>query len=135
MRDKKLDSMISQMEAYLECWKQFSNFLNMARAKRYGPEEEAQFLEVKSVMTQQLEMILAAFEAPPVSREDIHALIGNASSIRSLSELNENSLRNLESQWHKIFIALQAVLGQLKVQQKKLEGESRWGGLFGKKSK
>jgi hypothetical protein len=133
MRNKKLDTMISQMEAYLECWKQFSNFLNLARARRFGPEEEAQFLEVKSVMTQQLEMILAAFEAPPVSREDIHSLIGGASSIRGLSELNENALRNLENQWHKIFIALQAVLGQLKVQQKQLEGESRWSGLFGKK--
>lgn len=133
MRNRKLDGMISQMEAYLECWKQFSNFINLARAKRFGPEEEAQFLEVKSVMTQQLEMILAAFETPPVNREDIHSLIGNASSIRSLSELNENALRGLENQWHKIFIALQAVLGQLKVQQKQLEGQSVWSGLFGKK--
>jgi len=132
MRNKKLDGMIGQMETYLECWKQFSNFINLARAKKFGPEEEAQFLETKSVITQQLEMILAAFEAPPVSRDDIHSLIGNATSIRAMSELNENALRGLESQWHKIFIALQAILGQLKVQQKQLEDQPRWS-FFGKK--
>jgi hypothetical protein len=133
MHDKKLDGMIAQMEAYLECWKQFSNFINLARAKKFGPEEESQFLEVKSVITQQLEMILAAFEVPPVSREDIHSLVGNSASIRAMSELNENALRGLENQWHKIFISLQAVLGQLKVQQKNLEGQSSWSKLFGKK--
>jgi len=133
MRNKKLDGMISQMEAYLECWKQFSNFINLARAKKFGPEDEAQFLEVKSVITQQLEMILAAFEAPPVSREDIHSLVGNSASIRAMSELNENALRGIENQWHKIFISLQAVVGQLKVQQQQIEGQSMWDGLFKKK--
>jgi hypothetical protein len=133
MRNKKLEGMINQMEAYLECWKQFANFINLARAKKFGPEDESQFLEVKSVITQQLEMILAAFEVPPVSREDIHGLVGNAASIRAMSELNENALRGIESTWHKIFISLQAVLGQLKVQQQQFEGQSMWAGLFGKK--
>jgi len=130
---KKIEKIILQMEAYLECWKQFSNFVNLARAKKFSPEDEAQFLEVKSVITQQLEMVLSFFAAPPVNREDIHALMGNASSIRVMSEMNENALRNLESQWHKIFISLQAVLGQLKVQQKEVEGQSFWSSLFAKK--
>jgi hypothetical protein len=134
MRNKQLDGMINQMEAYLECWKQFASFINMARAKKFGPEDEAQFLEVKSVITQQLEMILAAFEAPPVSREDIHSLVGNSSS-RAMSELNENALRGIESQWHKIFIALQAVVGQLKVQRQQIEGQSMWSGFFAKRKK
>jgi hypothetical protein len=133
MRNKKLDAMVGQMESYLECWKQFSNFLNLARSKKFGLEEEGQFLEVKSVITQQLEMILASFETAPVDRAEIHNLMGNASSIRALSEMNDNALRGMESQWHRIFISLQAVLGQLKVQQKDLEGQSRWSGFFGKK--
>lgn len=133
MSSKKLDSMIVQMETYLECWKQFANFINLARAKKFGPEDEAQFMEVKSVITQQLEMILAAFESAPVNREDIHSLLGNASSIRTLGEMNESALRNLENQWHKIFISLQAVLGQLKVQQSSVETKGFWSGLFGKK--
>jgi hypothetical protein len=50
-----------------------------------------------------------------------------------MSVLSEAALRNLENQWHKIFISLQAVLGQLTVQQQKLAGESFFSGLFRKK--
>lgn len=50
-----------------------------------------------------------------------------------MSELADNSLRGLENQWHKIFLDWQNVLGQLKVEQKKLEGQSFFSSLFGKK--
>ena len=133
MRNKKLDDIIEQMENYLECWKQFNSFIALARGKKFSPEDESQFLEIKSVIAQQLEMVLSAFEQPIVNRDDIHQLLSGASSIRSLGEMNENALRNIESQWHRIFISLQAVLGQLKVQQKQEESKSMWSSLFGKK--
>ena len=47
--------------------------------------------------------------------------------------LADNSQRGLENQWHKIFLGWQGILGQLKVEQKKLEGKSFFGSLFGKK--
>jgi hypothetical protein len=50
-----------------------------------------------------------------------------------MSELADNSLRSIENQWHKIFLGWQGILGQLKVKQKDLEGQSFWSGLFGKK--
>lgn len=135
MRNKKLDDIIEQLENYLECWKQFNSFIALARTKKFSPEDETQFLEIKSVIAQQLEMIIAAFEQPVVNREDIHQLLSNASSIRNLSEMNESALRNTESQWHRIYISLQAVVGQLKVQQKNLESQSFWSSMFGKKKK
>jgi hypothetical protein len=133
MHDKKLDRLISQLENYLESWKQFSSFINLARGKKFGPEDENQFLEVKSVLAQELEMILASFEAPPLSRDDVHNLISGAASLRNMSEMTENALRNMENQWHKIFITMQAILGQLKVQQRELDSKSMWSGFFGKK--
>lgn len=133
MRNKKLDQLIMQLENYLECWKQFNYFINLARAKKFSPEEENQFLEVKSVIAQELELILAAVECTQPSKEDVHALISNAPSIRYLSEMNEGALRGVENQWHKIYIGWQSILGQLKVQQRQDEGKSTFGGLFGKK--
>jgi hypothetical protein len=133
MSNKKLDSLVLQMESHLECWKQFSHYLNMARAKKFEPEDEAQFLEVKSVITQELEIIMAAVQVDSPTREDIHALISQAPSIRYLSELNEGALRGLENQWHKIFIAWQSLLGQLKVQQKADVQKGFLSSLFGKK--
>ena len=53
--------------------------------------------------------------------------IGNAPSLRYLSEMSEGALRGLESQWHKIYIGWHAILGQLKVKQHGEETKSFWG--------
>ena len=132
--NKKIDSLVLQMESHLECWKQFSQYLNMARTKKFEPEDEAQFLEVKSVITQELEIIMSAVQVDSPTREDIHELISQAPSIRYISELNEGAVRGLENQWHKIFIAWQRLLGQLKVQQKADTSKGFLTSLFGKKN-
>ena len=131
MRNKKLDDLVAQLENYLECWKQINYFINLARSKKYGPEDENQFLEVKSVIAQELELILSSVETSNPSKEDVLALISSAPSVRYLSEMNDGALRGLENTWHKIFIGFQSLLGQLKVQQRQLEGESKLSNLFG----
>lgn len=131
MDRKKLDELIAQIETYLECWKQFNQYLGMARNKKFDQEHENQFLEMKSVLAQQLEVILAAVETNALNRDEVYELVGAAPSLRFLSEQNESMHRNLENQWHKIYIAWQSILGQLKVQQQKQEPKSFWGGLFG----
>lgn len=131
MRNKKLDDLVTQLENYLECWKQINYFINMARTKKFSSEDENQFLEVKSVIAQELELILSSIETSSPSKEEVLTLVSNAPSVRYLSEMNDGALRGLENQWHKIFISFQSLLGQLKVQQRKLEGESTLGSLFG----
>jgi hypothetical protein len=133
MRNKKLDQLIQQMENYLECWKQFNHFLNVARTKKYGPEDDTQFLEIKSIIVQELELILSALDVSSPTKEDIHALVGNAPSLRFLGEMNEGALRTLESQWHKIYIGWHAILGQLKVRQHEEESKSAFASVFGKR--
>ena len=133
MHKKELDQLIHQMENYLECWKQFNQFVNLARAKKFSPEDDTQFLEVKSVLAQELEMIIAGINFTNPSKDEVHALLGGATSLRYLSELNEGTFRNLENQWHKIYIGLQSILGQLKVQQRHVESKSVWSSFFRKK--
>ena len=132
MSARKMDELIRQMENYLECWKQFNQYLGQARTKKFEPEDEAQFLEVKSVLTQELELILASIEAENPSKEEILALISAAPSIRYISDMNENGLRGLENQWHKIYIAWQSLLGQLKVQQRQSAKKGLFASLFKK---
>ena len=62
-------------------------------------------------------------------------MVGEAPSLRYLSELNEGTLRNLENQWHKIYISWHSILGQLKVRQRGESGKSALGSMFGKKKK
>ena len=123
------------MENYLECWKQFNQFITLARGKKFSAEDDVQFLEIKSVIVQELELILASIEVGSPTKEDVHQLIGNAPSLRWLSEQNEGALRSLENEWHKIYIGWHAILGQLKVRQREDVGKSGIAGMFAKKGK
>ncbi len=133
MRNKKLDQLIIQLENYLECLKQFNYFVNLSRGKKFGPEDENQFLEVKSIIVQELELISAAMECSSPTREEVHSLISSAPSMRYVAESNEGNLRGLENHWHKIYVGFQAILGQLKVKQRELENKSVISSVFGKK--
>jgi len=132
---KKFDNLTAQMENYLECWKQFNRYINLARTKKFSIEDENQFLEVKSVLVQELEIILSSIEINSPTKEEIHTLVGNAPSLRYLSEMNEGALRNVENQWHKIYIGWHSILGQLKVRQRTEAPKSGFGSMFAKKAK
>ena len=43
-----------------------------------------------------------------------------------------DAVGTVEAQWHKVYLSLQSLLGQLKVQQSKAEKGAGWS-LFGKK--
>jgi len=130
---KVLDELAQHMENYIECWKQFYNFINLARLKKFSAEDESHFLEVKSVLIQELELILAAMEISAPTKEEVHTLVASAPSLRFLAESQEGALRNLEAQWHRIYIAWHAILGQIKVQQQAEDAKSPLAGLFGAK--
>lgn len=132
---KKMDNLTAQMENYLECWKQFNHYVNHARGKQFSAEDETQFLEIKSVLVQELEIILASIEINSPTKDEIHTLIGNAPSLRYLSEMNEGALRNLENQWHKIYIGWHSILGQLKVRQRAEVAKGGFSSMFAKKEK
>ena len=135
MSNQKLDQLVDQVENYIECWKQFNHFVTLARAKKFSQEEDNQFLEVKSVLVQELELILASIEVASPTREDIHTLITDAPSLRYLSDLNEGAARAFESQWHRIYIGWHSILGQLKVRQRGEQSKSAIGSVFRKKKK
>ena len=132
MSAKRLQDVIVRMENYLECWKQFNHYLGLARFKKFTLDDESQFMEVKSVITQELELILAVMQGSQVTRDDVHNLMTSVPSMRFLSESNEGVLRNIENQWHKLYITWQSVLGQLKVRQKQFENKGFFSSLVGK---
>lgn len=128
MTAKELNQLVTQIETHIECWKQFNHFINIARTKKFTPADETQFLEIKSVIVQELEMIFATVEMGSPTRDEIHALVSNAPSLRFLSEMSEGALRGLEAQWHKVYIGWHSILGQLKVKQRTEETKTFWSG-------
>jgi hypothetical protein len=128
MNPKELNQLVIQIETHIECWKQFNHFLGLARAKKFSAADDHHFLEIKSIIVQELELIFASVEVQSPTREEIHSLIGNAPSLRYLAEQGDGALRNLETQWHKIYIGWHSILGQIKVKQRAGENKGFWGG-------
>lgn len=131
MHYKNIDEFILHLENYIECWKQFNHYVNLARDKKFSRDDETQFLEVKSVIAQGLEAIVASTEKGGPKKEEVHQLFANAPSLRYLSDMPE-VIPTVESHWHKVYLGLQSLLGQLKVQQNKADRGSSWS-LFGRK--
>ena len=132
MSANRVQDVIVRMENYLECWKQFNHYLGLARFKKFTLDDENQFMEVKSVITQELELILAVMDGAQVTRDDVHTLMTSVPSMRYLSETNESVLRSIENQWHKLYISWQSILGQMKVRQKQMENKGFFAALVGK---
>ncbi len=132
MHYKTLDEFILHLENYIECWKQFNHYVNLARDKKFSRDDENQFLEIKSVIAQGLEAIISSTDNKGgPKKEEVHQLFANAPSLRYLADMPD-AIHTVESQWHKIYLGLQSLLGQLKVQQNRQEKGTGWS-LFGSK--
>ena len=117
MKTSPIETTLQLVENYTECWKQLNHYLQLARSKKFESDDEAQFLEIKSVVAQQLEVVLATVRCQYPTREDVHKLLSETPSLRYLSEVNEDERRAAENRWHRIYIGWQSMLGQLKAKQ------------------
>jgi len=126
MTPKELNLLALQIENHIECWKQFNHFLSLARAKKFTAADDHNFLETKSIIAQELELIFATVETQSPTREEIHALISSAPSLRYLAETGEGAQAGLEAQWHRIYIGWHSILGQIKVKQRAVDKKSFW---------
>ena len=127
MNTKEINQLVTQIETHIECWKQFNHFIATARAKKFTAADDNHFLEIKSIIVQELELIYAVIDVESPSRDEIHALVANVPSLKFLADMNEGGLRGLETEWHKIYIGWHAILGQLKVKQLSEENKAFWG--------
>ncbi len=131
MHYKNLDEFIIHLENYIEVWKQFNHYVGLARDKKFSREDETQFLEIKSLIMQGLEGILASVDKGGPKKDEVQQLFQNAPSLRHLADMPDAAAQ-VESQWHRVYIGLQSLLGQLKVKQNQTEKPGGWS-LFGKR--
>ena len=124
------DEILVWVENHLESWRQIPHYIDVARGKTFDTADEAQFLELKGVIVQELEMILASGECQWPTKDDVHEMMNNVPSLRYISQLNEGALSKVEHQWHLIYIRWHATLGQLKVKYKEFEAQNPKNGFL-----
>src|ERR1043166_1415656 len=120
MRDRNLEKNISRVEAFVERWKQLSQFLDRGfQGQSFSPEEEGAFLELKSVIAQEHELLMTTLASG--ERDDkALKLLNTVPSLQSFKELPEGMAKKVAADWHNSYISLQALLGRLRGRQAQL---------------
>jgi hypothetical protein len=125
MRDRKLEKNISRLESLIEQWKQLSQFLDRGfRPEPIESRDEAAFLELKSNIAREYELLMTTLGTIAERDEKVLRLLNVAPSLQSLRELEEGIDKKIVGDWHSVFIAMQALLGRLKGRQATLAGIS-----------
>jgi hypothetical protein len=124
MRDRNLERNIKRVEAFIERWKQFNQFLQRGfQGHDIAGEEEVAFLDLKSAIAQEHE-VLAVTLASSDRDDRALRLLNLVPSLRACKDLPEETARKVATEWHNTFLALQALLGRLKGRQAQLAGIS-----------
>src|SRR4029434_5381769 len=97
MHYKNLEEFVLHLENYIECWKQFNSYVNLARDKKFTRDDESQFLEIKSIIAQGLEAIVASSDKQGPKKEEVNALFTNAPSLRYMSDMPD-AVHSVEAQ-------------------------------------
>src|SRR4051812_6027294 len=113
-------------------FKNLNHFFNFGRMKKFRKEDDTHFLENKKVIVPEVENILFALGVGLSAQDEVRFLVWNGTTLRHFCEMSEGALRNLENQWHKIYIGWHAILGQLKVRQRSEESKSTLASMFSK---
>jgi hypothetical protein len=115
MRDRNLEKNIQRVEAFVERWKQFSQFLDRGfKGDSFADDEEAAFLDLKSTIAQEYELLMTTLNEDPLRDEKALRLLNSVPSMQAFKELPEGMARKIAADWHSTFISLQALLGRLK---------------------
>ena len=125
MRDRNLEKNIQRVEAFVESWRQLSQFLDRGfKGDPFTGEEETAFLELKSRIAQEHELLTITLAAEADRDDRTLRLLNSVPSLASFKELPEGMAKKLAHEWHSAYMALQALLGRLRGRQAQLRGVS-----------
>jgi hypothetical protein len=125
MRDPNLEKNIQRVEGFVERWKQLSVFLDRGfQGQSFKGEEEADFLDLKSHIAQEHEILMIALGSA-VDRDDkALRLLNTVPSLQAFKDLPDGMGKKVATEWHNTYISFQALLGRLKGRQAQLAGIS-----------
>jgi hypothetical protein len=125
MRDRNLERNIQRVEAFVESWKQLSQFLDRGfKGSPFTGEEEAAFLDLKSRIAQEYEALMVMLAAEAERDDRTLRLLNSVPSLASFKDLPEGMAKKMATEWHGTYLRLQALLGRLHGRQEQLRSIS-----------
>jgi hypothetical protein len=125
MRDRNLEKNIRRVEAFVESWKQLSQFLDRGfRGDPFASEEEAAFLELKSRIAQDYELLMVTLASEADRDDRALRMLNSVPSLSAFKGLPEGMSKKLATEWHSTYMGLQVLLGRLRGRQAQLRSVS-----------
>jgi len=125
MRDWNLERNILRIEAFVDSWKQLSQFLDRGfKGDSFTGEEEAAFLDLKSRIVQDYEALMVMLASQAERDDRALRLLNGVASLSSFKELPEGMSKKMATEWHGTYMGLQALLGRLRGRQEQLRSIS-----------
>lgn len=121
MRDQRLDEQIQKTEFFLEAWQQFRAVwppgLGVGVAEPITAQQENDFLDLQRELARECEVLKRMSGCAVENDGDAIVVLSHAVSLRVLKEMPAEEKQQLESDWHKMLLRTEAMLGQLKARQ------------------
>jgi hypothetical protein len=125
MRDRNLEKNIVRVEAFIESWRELSQFLDRGfTGAPFAGEEEIAFLELKSRIAQEHELLAVTLATESERDDRVLRLLNSVPSLSAFKELPEGMAKKVATEWHSTYLALQALLGRLRGRQTQLRNVS-----------
>ncbi|HUJ72548.1 MAG TPA: hypothetical protein VLZ30_09905 [Verrucomicrobiae bacterium] len=125
MRDRNLEKNIRRVEAFVDSWKQLSQFLDRGfKGDPFAAEEEAAFLELKSRIAQDYELLMVTLASEADRDDRALRMLNSVPSLSAFKGLPEGMSKKLATEWHSTYLGLQALLGRLRGRQAQLQSVS-----------
>src|SRR3972149_4701917 len=101
MRDRRLELNVARVEALIEQWKRLSHFIDRGfGATDFTGEEEAAFLELKSAIAQEYELLMTTLGSDAERSDRVTRLLHSVPSLQAIRELEDGANRRLTTEWH-----------------------------------
>jgi hypothetical protein len=116
MRDPRLEKNIKRVEAFIERWRQLSQYLDRGfKHEAFTPEEEAGFLDLKSAIATEHEVLRTTIggDAERDDKDKAMRLLNSVPSLTSFRDLPEGMAHKIAGEWHSTYMALHSLLGRL----------------------
>jgi hypothetical protein len=125
MRDRKLERNIVRVEAFIERWRDLGAYLDTGfRGEQLAEDQEAAFLELKSTIAQEHELMMTTLGSDGERTDKVLRLLSGMPSLGGLHTFEEVQQRKISSDWHALYLSWQALLGRLRGRQAQLAGVS-----------
>jgi hypothetical protein len=114
MRDRIIEGRISELHGLIGQWDSFHQTVSaVGKGAPFTDEHEREFLEAKSSIAREFQAIADKFAVRTFPDEELTSVLSEAVSLEQVSKMAGFSVQNLENTWHRVYIALNKIVGHL----------------------